>query len=447
MTTTEAPSTPARPVTAPGAPSNRRLRRVAAAAVVGSTIEFYDFYVYGTAAALVFPTVFFPHLGHTMAAVASLATFAAAFLVRPFGAVFFGHFGDRLGRKRSLLATLLIMGLSTVAVGLVPSTASIGLCAPVILLVLRLLQGFALGGEWAGSALLTAEHAPRNRRGTYGMTTALGGGAGLVLTSAVFLAVNATVGEKNTAFLTWGWRVPFLFSAVLIVVALYVRCTVEETPVFVAAKADSGVAAAPLAGVLTRQRRNVVLTAGSIVGVFAFRYMAGTYLAGYASAHLGHPRGLVLLVGVIGGACVMAVSAVSARLSDTVGRRRIMLTGYAIALPWSMLPLPLLNTGGTGVFVLTIVVTYVILGFTDGPSAAYIPENFPTRYRYTGAGLAFTIGAIVGGALPPTLSGVLQSAVGSWAVGLLMAVLVAVSMVSILHLPETKDVILGPAGG
>lgn len=262
------------------------MKWVALASFVGSTIEFYDFYVYGTAAALVFPAVFFPHLGPTMATIASLATFAAAFLSRPIGAVIFGHFGDRLGRKRSLLATLLIMGLSTVAVGLVPGAAAIGVAAPLILLVLRLLQGFALGGEWAGSALLSAEYAPTAKRGMYGMTTSLGGGAALVLTSLVFLGVNTTIGEKSAAFMTWGWRVPFLFSAALIIVALYVRLKIDETPVFAEEKACRATPPAPLADLFRFQRRHVVLAAGVVVGIFAYRYMASTFLMSYGSTQI-----------------------------------------------------------------------------------------------------------------------------------------------------------------
>src|SRR5690348_7518028 len=187
------------------------MKRVALASFVGSAIEYYDFYIYGTAAALVFPKVFFPHLDTTMATVASMATFAAAFLSRPIGAAFFGHFGDRLGRKSTLIATLLLMGLSTLTVGLVPGAATIGLAAPLILLVLRLVQGFAVGGEWAGAALLSAEYAPAEARGRYGMFTQMGVGSGLVMSSLMFLAVNQTIGETSHAFLEWGWRVPFLF--------------------------------------------------------------------------------------------------------------------------------------------------------------------------------------------------------------------------------------------
>ena len=345
----------------PECPQLRRAtpaKRAALASFVGSTIEFYDFYVYGTAAALVFPAVFFPHMGSTMAGIASLATFAAAFLSRPLGAVVFGHFGDRLGRKRSLLCTLLIMGASTVAVGLVPGAGAIGVTAPLILLVLRLLQGFALGGEWAGSALLSVEYAPSGKRGMYGMTTALGGGAGLILTSLVFLIVNTTVGENSATFLRWGWRIPFLFSAVLIVVALYVRLKVEETPVFAAAKADRAISAAPIVDVVRFERGHVVLAAGVVVGIFAFRYLAGTYLMGYASSHLGHSRNLVLLVGVLGGVTLMAISAISARLSDIFGRRRIMLWGFAFGLPWSFVLLPLLDTGKPLLFAVGIIGTY-----------------------------------------------------------------------------------------
>ena len=209
------------------------LRRVAAACWVGSAIEFYDFLIYGTAAALVFPTVFFPDLSPTLATVASMGTFASAFVARPIGGATFGYFGDRLGRKRTLIATLLIMAFATISVGLVPSTASIGAAAPLILIALRLVQGFAAGGEWAGSVLLSAEYAPAGKRGRYGMFTLLGGGTATILTCLTFLGVNVSIGESSRAFMQWGWRIPFLISAVLIGIALYVRLRIDETPVFV----------------------------------------------------------------------------------------------------------------------------------------------------------------------------------------------------------------------
>src|ERR1700754_1119360 len=255
-------------------PQGASMKRVAAASYVGSAIEYYDFYIYGTAAALVFPKVVFPHLGTTVATLASMATFAAAFLSRPLGAAFFGHFGDRLGRKSTLIATLLIMGLSTLAVGLVPGAVTIGMAAPLILLTLRLVQGFAVGGEWAGSALLAAEYAPAEARGRYGMFTQMGVGSGLVMSSLLFLIVNKTIGEASSAFIHWGWRIPFLFSAVLIAIALYVRLNVAETPVFAAQKYSETAAVTPLAALFANQRREVGLSAGSMIGFFTLGYMA-----------------------------------------------------------------------------------------------------------------------------------------------------------------------------
>ena len=280
-------------------PGPAALRRVAASCLVGSAIEFYDFLIYGTAAALVFPTVFFPQLGSTAGTIASLGTFATAFISRPIGAAVFGYYGDRLGRKKTLIATLLIMAVSTVGVGLVPSTASIGVAAPLLLILLRLLQGFAVGGEWAGSALLSAEYAPAGQRGRFGMFTLLGGGAAAVFSSLTFLAVNITIGENSPAFMEWGWRVPFLISAGLIGIALYVRVNIDETPIFVEEKARNLVPEAPLAEVLRLHRREILLAAGSILGGMAFVHMGNTYLTIYAHNHLGYTRTFIWSVGAL----------------------------------------------------------------------------------------------------------------------------------------------------
>ena len=255
-----------------------------------------------------------------MATIASFVTFAVAFFSRPVGAAVFGHFGDRLGRKKTLIATLLIMGLSTVGVGLVPSATSIGVFAPLLLLALRLLQGFAVGGEWAGAALLSAEYAPPAKRGMYGMFTQLGVGTGLVLSSLVFLTANLTIGEKSSTFMTWGWRLPFLFSAVLIIIALYVRLNIDETPVFKEVKRQNHVVRAPLGQVIRHQPKEIALCAGVMTGVFTFSFMGGTYLLGYASTQLHHPRPLILSVGVLGGLAMMLLTFTSARLCDKHGR-------------------------------------------------------------------------------------------------------------------------------
>jgi MFS family permease len=401
-------------------PQPTSMRRVAAASFVGSAIEYYDFYIYGTAAALVFPKVFFPHLSTPMATVASMATFAAAFLSRPLGAAFFGHFGDRLGRKSTLIATLLIMGLSTVAVGLVPGAATIGMAA----------------------ALLSAEYAPAHARGRYGMFTQMGVGSGLVLSSLLFLAVNQTIGESSRAFIDWGWRIPFLFSAVLIVIALYVRCNVAETPVFVEQRARATARVTPLAALFRSQRREVVLAAGSMLGFFTLGYMANAYLMSYAHTHVGFSPDVILSVGLLGGVVVVVFNALSAVLSDAYGRRRVIIAALAVGVPWTFVVLPLIDTGNAALFTLAMAGTYAVAASSYGPMAAFIPEIFGTRYRYSGAGLSLNLAGLVGGAVPTIVAAPLQATWGVPAVGAMMAVVVAVSVACTAALPETKGAAL-----
>jgi metabolite-proton symporter len=423
-------------------PQGASVKRVAAASYVGSAIEYYDFYIYGTAAALVFPKVFFPHLGATMATLASMATFAAAFLSRPLGAAFFGHFGDRLGRKSTLIATLLIMGLSTLTVGLVPGAVTIGMAAPLILLTLRLVQGFAVGGEWAGSALLSAEYAPAEARGRYGMFTQMGVGSGLVMSSLLFLAVNQTIGESSQAFLDWGWRIPFLFSAVLIAIALYVRLNVAETPVFADQQAHDSATVMPLAALFRKQRRTVVLATGSMVGFFTLGYMANAYFMSYAHTHVGFSPKMILSVGLLGGVVALVFSLLGAVLSDTFGRRRVIITAFAVGVPWSFVVLPLLDSGNAVLFALAIAGTYAVSGTAYGPMAAFIPEIFATRYRYSGAGLALNVAGLVGGAVPTIVAAPLLATWGVPAIGVMMTTVVLVSLVCTVALPETKGAAL-----
>ena len=423
------------------------MRRIAAACLVGSAIEFYDFLIYGTAAALVFPTVFFPHLSATLATIASMGTFASAFGSRPIGAVTFGYFGDRLGRKKTLIATLLIMAVATVTVGAVPSTAAIGNAAPLILVALRLLQGFAVGGEWAGSALLSAEHAPEGRRGRYGMFTLLGGGTAAVLSSLTFLGVNFSIGEDSPAFMQWGWRIPFLISAALIGIALYVRLRIDETPVFAEEKARNLVPTAPIAELLRLQRREIILAAGSILGGFGFAYMGNTYLTVYAHFHLGYTRNFIWAVGALGGLASITFVALSASLCDRVGRRRMMLLGWAGCVPWALAVIPLMDTGKPVLYAVAIVGMSAIAAIGSGPTGAFIPELFATRYRYSGSALAVNTAGVFGGALPPLIAGTLQATYGSWAVGPMLAILALASLVCTYLLPETNGTALQPAQG
>lgn len=414
----------------------RTLRRVSLASYVGSAIEFYDFYIYGTAAALIFPSVFFPHLDHVLATIASLGTFASAFISRPIGAVVFGHFGDRIGRQRTLVATLMLMGSATLAVGLLPSAASIGVAAPLLLTGCRVLQGFAVGGEWAGAALLSAEYAPPHKRGFYGMFTQLGLGTALVLANLVFLAVYTGFGNDGSALMTWGWRLPFLFSAVLVGTALVIRLRVKETPEFAEAHADDH-DEVPIAAVFRAQRRELLLAAGSVIAALALVYEVGTFFTHYASAHLGYSTSLVLLAGALGGVCAVAFVALSAARSDIHGRRRVIGFGYALAVPWSFLVLPLLETRNDVVFTVAIVVTYGIIGIALGPLASFIPETFAIRYRYTGAGLSHNAGGIIGGAIPPVISEYLLANFGSWAIGVMLGGLALLSLGCVALLRET----------
>ena len=428
-------------------PSSTPMRRVAISCLVGSAIEFYDFLIYGTAAALVFPTVFFPHLPPAIATIASMGTFATAFLSRPIGAAVFGYFGDRLGRKKTLVATLLIMAVSTMTVGLVPSTAAIGAAAPMILIALRVLQGFAVGGEWAGSALLTAEYAPAQRRGLYGMFTLLGGGTAAVLSSLTFLGVNISIGENSPAFMQWGWRLPFLISAALIGIALYVRLNIDETPVFAEEKARNLVPPAPLGEVLRLQRREILLAAGSILGGMTFVYMGHTYLTIYAHSHLGYTRSFIWSVGALGGLASIAFVTISANLCDRVGRRRMMLLGWAGCVPWSFVVIPLMNTGNHILYVVAIVGMFAIAAVGSGPTGAFIPELFATRYRYSGSALAVNLAGVLGGAVPPLVAGTLLATYGSWSIGLMLGTFAFTSLVCTYLLPETKGTALRTTQG
>jgi MFS family permease len=428
-------------------PGSTPMRRVAISCLVGSAIEFYDFLIYGTAAALVFPTVFFPHLPPAIATIASMGTFATAFLSRPVGAAVFGYFGDRLGRKKTLVATLLIMAVSTMTVGLVPSTAAIGAAAPMILIVLRLLQGFAVGGEWAGSALLTAEYAPAERRGRYGMFTLLGGGTAAVLSSLTFLGVNISIGENSPAFMQWGWRLPFLISAALIGIALYVRLNIDETPVFAEEKARNLAPAAPLGEVLRLQRREILLAAGSILGGMTFVYMGHTYLTIYAHSHLGYTRSFIWSVGALGGLASIVFVTISANLCDRVGRRRMMLLGWAGCVPWSFVVIPLMNTGNHILYVVAIVGMFAIAAVGSGPTGAFIPELFATRYRYSGSALAVNLAGVLGGAVPPLVAGTLLATYGSWSIGLMLGTFAFTSLVCTYLLPETKGTALRTTQG
>jgi MFS family permease len=412
-------------------------RRIALAALAGTTIEFYDFLVYGTAAALVFGTVFFPALGAVAGTAAALATVGVAPLVRPVGAVLFGHLGDRLGRKRTLIYTLLLMGSASVAVGLLPGTAAVGGVAPAALVALRVLQGLAVGGEWGGAALLAVENARPGRRGSFGMYPQLGHGIAFALTSATFLAAGLTMSRE--AFLAWGWRIPFLLSVVLVGLGLYVRLRVEETPVFRAALTRHGRSRVPLGEAFRRHGGQILLAGGALSPAFAFGYLGTVYLTSYGTAVLAHPLPAVLLLGILGGGVLAAFTALSARLSDRSGRRRVVIVGNVAAVIVGLAVFPIIDTRSTALFAGGLCLVLAVGGIGLGPAAAFLPELFATRYRYTGAGVAFNLAAILGGVVPAVLAASLHARFGSPAVGLLLAGLGLLGTGCVLALPETRD--------
>lgn len=414
------------------------MRRVALASMTGTTIEFYDFFIYGTAAALVFNTVFFPELGAVAGTAAAFATFGVAFLARPFGSIIFGHFGDRIGRKGTLVTTLLLMGLSTVAIGLMPTTGMIGAAAPILLVVLRIVQGLAVGGEWAGATLLTAEYAPPTQRGRYALFPQLGPSVAFALASATFLVTALTMSDE--AFLAYGWRIPFVGSLLLVAVGLYVRLKIEETPVFRGAVADRSLSRSPLLDVYRSQPREVFLAGGALTMLFAFFYIGVTYLTSYGTSQLGLSRATVLAVGILGGLAFALTTILSALYSDRVGRRRVIIYGNAFAIAFSLVLFPILDIGTTWAFAVGVCVTLGLVGIAYGPAGAYLPEIFATRYRYTGAGMAYNLAGVLGGAIPPIFATSLVAAYGSYAIGVYLAATGLLSLLCVLALRETKDV-------
>jgi MFS family permease len=423
------------------------MRRIAIASCVGTTIEFYDFFIYGTAAALVFPKVFFPALGPAAATVASFATFAVAFVARPVGAVVFGHFGDRIGRKRTLISTLLLMGIATTLIGLLPGASAIGVAAPIILVVLRFAQGIAVGGDWAGASLRTAEYAPPGERGRYATYPQLGAFLAFGLSSVTFLVTGLLMGDKDAAFLDYGWRIPFVLSSLLIVIGLYVRLRIEETPIFRQAQEQAAARPArehsrpPFREAVLRQPREVLLAAGSITIVFSFFNIGTTYLTSYGvnPDGAGQSRPTVLIAGIVAAVVAGVVTMVTGKLSDRLGRRKLIMAAGAIGVVWGVLLFPLLDTGSTVAFVVGLIVTLTIVGVCYAPTGAFLPELFDTRYRYTGAGLSYNLAGIVGGAIPPLVAPALTASYGSIAIGVLLSASAVLSLVCTRALAETKD--------
>ncbi len=407
--------------------------KIALASLVGTTIEFYDFYIFGTAAALVFGPMFFPKSAPETQTLNAYLTFGLAFLARPLGSFLFGHFGDRIGRKSTLVATMLTMGLATTLIGALPSYASAGVFAPLMLAALRFLQGVGLGGEWGGAALIAVENAPEGKRAWYGMFPQLGPPIGFLIATGLFLALLVGFGEA--AFVAWAWRVPFLLSAVLVAIGLYVRVSLEETPAFRALEQKQR-ADVPLRAILRDHLAPLIQGSLAIVVCYALFYISVVYTLGYGVRALGIPR--TTFLGLLCGAIVFMALAtpISAALADRFGRRPVLMT-FAVVAILVGLAMPWLMAGGVaGVFAF-LALALGVMGLTFAPLGALLPELFPVAVRYTGAASAYNLGGILGASFAPSLAQTLEARGGiSW-VGYYIAVAGVISFLAVFSMKET----------
>jgi metabolite-proton symporter len=390
-------------------------RRVLFASLIGTTIEFFDFYIYGTAAVLVFPQLFFPGDNAATATLQSLATFALAFFARPLGSALFGHYGDRIGRKATLVAALLTMGLSTVIIGLLPTYASIGILAPALLALCRFGQGIGLGGEWGGAVLLATENAPPGKQAWYGMFPQLGAPIGFILSTLVFVILTAVLSEEQ--FFAWGWRVPFLASALLVFVGLYVRLQITETPAFQAAIEKQERVKVPIVTVFREHGSTLVLATLMATTTFVVFYLMTVFTLSWGTSQLGFERQQFLIMQIIGVLFFAAMIPLSAVVADRLGRLQMLIYATVAIMLFGLVFGPLFAAGGTAMVTLLLCLGLACMGLTYGPLGTALSEQFPTAVRYTGASMAFNLAGILGGSLAPYIATWLAVNYGIAAVG------------------------------
>lgn len=381
--------------------------RVAAASLVGTAIEWYDYFIYGMAAAVVFGPLFFPGFSPVAGTLAAFATFSVGFLARPLGGIVMGHFGDRVGRKSMLVTSLLMMGLATVGIGLLPTYATIGVWAPVLLVALRFVQGIGVGGEWGGAVLMAVEHAPAHRKSFYGSFPQMGVPGGLILANLAFLAATALGREQ---FAAWGWRLPFLASAVMVAVGLIIRFTITESPQFQQVREPER---RPLLAVLRRNPREILLTAAAFLGINAVGYIFMAYLLSHATKVLGMSRDLVITLTLIGSVVWLITIPLASSRADRHGRERVLTIGSIGLIASALTLFPLVDTAQPSLVLLALVVTGAFMGLVYGPMAALFAELFSPEVRYSGASLGYQLGSIAGGGIAPTVAAALFAAWGS----------------------------------
>ncbi|MAR32547.1 MAG: MFS transporter [Porticoccaceae bacterium] len=431
---------------------SKSMRKVALTALAGTSVEWYDFFLYATAAALVFPVAFFPESTPTMGLILSFGTFAFGFIARPLGGIIFGHWGDKVGRKRTLVIALVLMGTASTLIGLLPTYAMIGITAPILLSILRFAQGLAIGGQWGGAMLLVTESAPDNQRGHYGAYAQAGAPVGVILANLAFILISSNVSEEF--FMTWGWRIPFLASVVLIAISMYVQLNMEDTEAFreLEERKDKrdlgsgkrlGEERSPILEAMERYPRQILLAAGAFLSVQVTFYILIGFVLAYGSDPDGAAmrRETLLLAVLIGSAVQIAAQFVAAGYSDRHGRRGIFMLGAALLGFWGFVLFPLIDTGSFWLTVIGITGGLVFVGMMYGPQAAFYTELFSTEVRYSGASLGYQLGAIIGGAFAPTIATALwrESTIGILGVSIYIACAAIATILSVTFLTETFE--------
>lgn len=433
------------------------MRKVALTALAGTSIEWYDFFLYATAAALVFPSAFFPDSSPTIGLILSFGTFAFGFIARPLGGVLFGHFGDRIGRKKTLVIALVMMGIASTLIGLLPTYATIGIAAPILLSLLRFAQGLAIGGQWGGAMLLVTESAPADQRGYYGAYAHAGAPVGVILANLAFILISATVSEEF--FMTWGWRIPFLVSVVLIGISMYIQLNMEDTEAFkelealrqqrLAAEGPQETVAkrSPVIEALVKYPKRIALAAGAFLSIQVTFYILIGFILAYGSDPNGAAmsRDDMLIAVLLASALQVPAQFWASAYSDRHGRRGIFMLGAVLTGVWGFALFPLVDTGNFWLIVLGITGGLVFLGMMYGPQAAFFTELFSTEVRYSGASLGYQIGAILGGAFAPTIATILWTEYDIVWVSVYIALASVLALISVMMLTETYQTNLNEA--
>ena len=424
--------------------SKSNMQKVALTALAGTSIEWYDFFLYGAAAALIFPTAFFGEATPSTALILSLLTFAAGFIARPIGGIIFGHYGDRVGRKKTLIMALILMGVSSTLIGLLPTYAMIGITAPILLTSLRFAQGLAIGGQWGGAMLLVTESAPSNQRGYYGAFAQAGAPVGVILANLAFITTSALVSEES--FYSWGWRIPFLASAILIGISMYIQLNLEDTKAFKELQAlresqqddnEEAIRRSPILEAIQKYPKRIALAAGAFLSIQVTFYILIAFLLAYGVASADITRDDMLAAVLIASAIMVPVQFMFSSYSDRHGRKGVFMAGAILTGLWAFAIFPLVDTGNFWLIVLAITGGLIFVSMMYGPQAAFFTELFSTEVRYSGATLGYQFGAILGGAFAPTIAALLWKDYGIFWVSVYIAFASLLTLLSVMALTET----------